>query len=140
MIPALESGADDTVGAGLDDGDVGCAGVRRVDIDSHGDDLAGSVGVHLGVVGKWYTLALPDLAVGLGALHVLNGTLDIAEVIGVLVVEDLLSTSSCEARTRKTRLRASDIAVGSDGGDEARKCDSRVRFHSCGGLCCRRGS
>ena len=130
MIPALEGRADDLVGAGFDNGYVGHTGVRRADVDCHGNHLTSRVGEDLAGIGEWNALALPDAAVGMATLKVLDGALHIAVMVRVLVVEDLVSAVGFETVAGQTWLRAGNVAVSSDRGDEARKSDGRVGLHS----------
>ena len=105
LVPADEGCADDLVGLGVDDGDVGNTIVRSADFNLHGDDLAGGVGEDLAGVGEGDALALPNLAVGVVALQVLDRTLDIAVLVGVLGVVDLVTAGGLEAVTGHTGSR-----------------------------------
>lgn len=91
LVPADKRLADDLVGLGVDNGDVGNTIVRGMDLNLHGDDLASGVGEDLAGVGEGNALALPHLAVGVVAVKVLEGTLDVAILVGVLGVVDLIT-------------------------------------------------
>lgn len=119
LVPADEGLANDLVGLDADDGDVGNTVVGSADLDLHGDLLASSVGEDLAGIGEWDTLALPHAAVGVVTLEVLESTLDVAEVVGALLVVDLVTAGSLEAITGETGRGRRDVTVGGDGGDEA---------------------
>jgi hypothetical protein len=130
LVPADEGLANDLVGLDADDGHVGGTVMGSADLNLDRNLLARSVAEDLAGVRKGNTLALPDAAVGVRALEVLNGTLDVTVLVGVLGVEDLITTSSLQAGTWLTRNGALDEAVGGDGGDEASKGDgSSVGLH-----------
>jgi len=119
LVPADEGLANDLVGRGGDDGDVGYAIVRRVNLHLHVNLLASSVLEDLAAVGEGDTLALPNLAVRVATLEVLDGTLNVAVLVRALGVENLVTAGGFEALTRLTRTGAGDVAVGGDGGGEA---------------------
>jgi hypothetical protein len=119
LVPADEGLADDLVGLGVDNGDVGNTIVRGMDLNLHGDDLASGVGEDLAGIGEGDALALPHLAVGVVAVEVLEGTLDIAILVGVLGVVDLITAGGLEAITGQTGSGRGDEAVGGDGGGKA---------------------
>lgn len=123
-IPALQGRADDAVGGSVDDGDVGNTGVGGTDVDLEVDGLARGVGLDVVlVVVELVALAEPDVALGgivvaLGAGN-LELALDVAVVVGLLVVVDLLTASGGHGITRHTGLGAGDEAVaGDDGGQD----------------------
>jgi len=81
LVPADERLADDLVGLDADDGHVGATVVGSADLNLYGYLLARSVAEDLAGIRKRNTLALPDAAVGVGALEVLDGALDVAELV-----------------------------------------------------------
>lgn len=89
------------------------------DINRNGDDLTGGVAKYFASVRKGNTLAVPKAAVRVGALEVLDRTLDVAVVVGVLLVINLFTAGGLEAVTGQTRRGTSDVAVSGDRGDEA---------------------
>lgn len=119
LVPADEGLANDSVGFDVDNGDVGDTIVRSADLDLHRDDLTSRVGEDLTSIGEWDTLALPHAAVGVVTLKVLESTLDIAVVVGALLVVDLVTAGSLEAVTGETGRGRADEAVSGDGGSEA---------------------
>jgi hypothetical protein len=130
LVPADEGRADDLVGLDADDGNVGKTIVRSADLDLHGDLLASGVAEDLTGIIEGNTLTLPDAAVWVGALKVLDGTLNIAVLVGALGVEDLVTAGSLEAGAGLTRSGAGDEAVCGNGGDEASSGDDgRVGLH-----------
>ena len=120
-VPALEGLTNDLVGLDVDDRDVGDTVVGSTDLDLHGNDLTSGVVEDLTSVGKGDTLALPHAAVRVVALEVLERTLDVAVVVGALLVVDLVTAGSLEAIARETGRGGGDEAVGGDGGGEASK-------------------
>lgn len=92
------------------------------DVEFERYDLPGCVGLHVcGVVLELVTLAEPDVAlggvvVGLGGGH-LELALDVAVVVSLLVIVDLLATGGFHGSANYTRLRRGDhsVAVDSDG-------------------------
>ena len=123
-VPALKRLTDDLVGLDVDDGDVGNTVMGSTDLDLHGNDLASSVGEDLTSIGEWDTLALPHAAVGVFTLKVLESTLDVAVMVGALLVVDLVTAGSLEAITGETGSRGGDEAVSGDGGSEASEGNS----------------
>jgi hypothetical protein len=130
LVPADEGLADDLVRLDANDRDVGETVVRSTDLNLHGDLLASGVAEDLTGILERNTLALPDTAVWVRALEVLDGTLNIAVLIRILRVEDLVTAGSLEAGAGLTRSGAGDEAVGGNGGDEASSGDDgRVGLH-----------
>ena len=130
LVPADERRADDSVRADFDDRDVCNTVMRGADLHFHRNFLAGTEVVDITRVRKGNTLALPDFAVRVGALQILNGSLNIAVVVGELRVVDLIAANGFEAITRHTRRRFDDETVSSHGRDKARKRDGGgVRLH-----------
>jgi hypothetical protein len=121
LVKADEGLANDRVGADLDDGDVGNTVVGRANFDFHRNLLARSVVENLASVLKGNTLALPDAAVRVGALQVLHRALNVAKLIGRLLVEDLVTASGLEALAGLTRSRRLDEAVGGNRRSKASK-------------------
>ena len=123
LVPALQGAADDGVGGGGNNGDVGDTSVRSANVDLHIDLLANSVLLHvLGVVVELVALALPDVAslgvvVGL-AVGNLELALDVAVVVALLVVVHLLTAGLLESITGHTGGGAEDEAVGAGESDE----------------------
>lgn len=139
LVPADQGRADDRVGAGLDNGNVGNAIVRSADLDRHRNDLASGIAEDLTGIRERHTLAVPHAAVGVRALQVLESTLDVAIMVRVLLVEDLVTASGLETITGETGLGRADEAVGGNGRDEASEgSDGGVGFHCCGLLGLRR--
>lgn len=99
--------------------------MRGANLDFHGDLLAGGEAVDFSGVGEGNAFAVPHTAVGMRALEVLESTLDVTVVVGVLLVEDLVSTGGFEAIAWKTRGGAGYEAVSGDRGGQARKGDDR---------------
>jgi hypothetical protein len=124
LVPADEGLANDLVGADLDDGNVGNTVVGSADLNLHGDDLTGSVGEDLAGIREGNTLAVPHPAVGVVTLEVLEGTLDVAEVVTVLLVVDLVTADLLKTLAGHTGSGRGNVSVGSDGGDEASKGNS----------------
>lgn len=124
LVPADEGLANDLVGLDVNDGDVGDTVVGSADLDLHGNDLASGVGEDLTSIGEWDTLALPHAAVGVVTLKVLEGTLNVAVVVGALLVVDLVTAGSLEAITGQTGSGGGDEAVGGNRGGEASKGNS----------------
>lgn len=123
LVPALQDAADDGVGGGGNNGDVGDTGVRGANVDLDVDLLANGVLLHvLGVVVELVALAEPDVAslsvvVGL-AVGDLELALDVAVVVGRLVVVHLLTAGLLESITGHTGGGAEDEAVGAGESDE----------------------
>lgn len=119
LVPVLQDRANDAVGGSLDDGDVGGTGVGSADVDLEGHGLAELEGLDVVlVVVELVALAEPDVALGgvvvaLGAGD-LELALDVAVVVGLLVVVDLLTASGSHGITRHTGRRAGDEAVASN--------------------------
>jgi len=143
LVPALQGAADDGVGGGGNNGDVGDTGVRGADVDLDLDLLADGVLLHvLGVVVVLEALAEPDVAslgvvVGL-AVGDLELALDVAVVVAHLVVVHLLTASLGESITGHTGGGAGDEAVGageSDEGGRSHDLGDSV-LHGEGGVCC----
>lgn len=133
LVPADEGLADNLVSGSEDNRNVGMAIVGSTDLNLHVDLLARGVGLDLGMIGEWDALALPDAAVRVAALKVLDGALDIAVAVRVLSVVDTVTAGSLEASAGLTGRWADDEAVASDRGGEA--CDNSSdgeRLH-CGG-------
>ena len=132
-VPALQRAANDRVAGRVDNRDVGDTGVGSADVDDHGDLLAGGVFLDIVlVVGKLVTLAEPDVALGglVVALRLgdLKLTLDVAVVVRLLVVVDLLTAGGGHGSAGHTGLGRGDETVAVDGGSKSRK-DDEGRLH-----------
>lgn len=128
-IPRDQGLANDTVGGGIDHGDVGNTSVGGTDVDLEVDSLAGSVGLDVVlVVGELVTLAKPDITLIGVVVALARGDLQLAlnvtVVVGLLVDLDLLSAGSLHGATGHTGLGAGDEAMGVDQGDNAGKSQS----------------
>lgn len=134
LVPADEGLANDCVGGGVHNGNVGDTIVRGTDVDLHLDLLARLILLNLAVVGERNALALPQAAVWVRALQVLSSTLDVAVVVGKLVVVDLVATGSLETQTGHADIGRSDIAVGGNGRGKACNSDSDGVSLHCGGV------
>lgn len=115
LVPADEGLSDDLVGSEVDDGNIGKTVVGRTNGDGHGYLLAGRVGVDLGVIGERNTLALPDTAIRVAALKVLDRALDVAVHVGVLSVEDLVTACFLEAVAGLSGSWGDNVTVSSNG-------------------------
>jgi hypothetical protein len=130
LVKADEGLANDLVGADLDDGDVGNTVVGCANFNLHGNLLARSVVENLASVLKGNTLTLPDAAVWVGALQVLHGALNVAKLVGRLLVEDLVTAGGLKTRAGLTRNRRLDEAVGGNRRGKAGKGNGgRERLH-----------
>ena len=123
-IPGDQGLADDTVGRGVDDGDVSDAGVGSADINCEVDFLAGGIGLDVVlVVGELVTLAKPDVALSVFVVALAGGdlqlALDVAVVVGLLVGLDLLAAGGFHCVAGHTGFWAGDEAMGVDQGDNA---------------------
>lgn len=132
-VPALQRAANDRVAGRVDNRDVGDTGVGSADVDDHGDLLAGGVFLDIVlVVGKLVTLAEPDVALGglVVALRLgdLKLALDVAVVVRLLVVVDLLTAGGGHGSAGHTGLGRGDETVAVDGGSKSRK-DDEGRLH-----------
>jgi hypothetical protein len=72
LVPADKRRADDRIRADLDNGDVCDTVMRGTNFHFHGNLLAGTEVVDVTRVRKWNTFALPDFAVRVGTLQILN--------------------------------------------------------------------
>lgn len=117
--------ANDGVGGGVDDGDVGNTGVGSADLNLEVDGLTRGVALDVGVVGELVTLAEGELALGgvEAAAGLLGEALDVAVRVGLLGVPHGGAASLLESITGDTGSGRGDLAVGRDGGDERENGD-----------------
>lgn len=98
--------------------------VRRAHVEREGHGLPRRPGLHVGgVVGEFEALALPDITFGSVVVGLRAGdlelALDVAVVVGFLVVVDLFAAGGFHGGTGEAGLWGGDEAVGGDGGYEA---------------------
>ncbi|KAH6999030.1 hypothetical protein BKA56DRAFT_40983 [Ilyonectria sp. MPI-CAGE-AT-0026] len=132
IVGELDQGrADDAVGAGLDNRDVGVAGVGSGNVDGEVDRLAGGVALdEVGVVGELETLAEPQVA-GRGvevAANNLQNALDIAVDVRGLLVVGLVTASSAEGIAGLAGRGGLDEAVGGDEGHDGGEGGKGLHF------------
>lgn len=133
LVPADEGLADDLVGGNVDDGNIGNTVVGSTNLNLHVDLLAGSVGINVLGIRKGDTLALPNTTVGVAALEVLLGTLNVAVVVGNLSVPNAITASGPETIAREAGLWEFDKAVTRNGRGEACNGGSDSVGLHCGG-------
>lgn len=113
--------------------------MRSADVDGEVDGLTGLVGVDVvRVVGVLVTLAEPDVT-GVGVVVALTRgdlqfTLNVAVVVGLLVVVDLLATSLLHGATGHTSLGGGDETVTLSQGDEPGEGEDGTSLLHFGGL------
>lgn len=101
-------------------------------LDGHWDLLAGRVREDFAGIFEGNTFALPDAAIWVRALEVLESSLDISVSVGRLLVEDLITASGLETLAGHTGSRAGDGAVSSNRRGEASNGNcGGVRLHVC---------
>ena len=111
---------------GIHNRDIGDASVGSADINNNGDDLSCGEGLDIGlVVFELVAFAQVDIAsrsieIALAVGDLLN-SLNISVVVGSLIVEHLLATSSLHGITRHTSVGTRDEAMADNRGDEASK-------------------
>ncbi|KAI6772889.1 hypothetical protein HG530_003847 [Fusarium avenaceum] len=132
VVLELDEGlADHAVGRGLDDRDIGVAGVGSGDVDLEGDLLAQLVALDVVlVVVELEALAEPEVAVG-GVEAVADDLLDALDVavdVGRLLVEGLLATGGLEGIAGLSGGGGLDEAVGGDKGEESKKGGGVLHF------------
>ena len=133
--PALERLPDNSVRLGVDDGDIGDSSVGSTNVEFNGQDLAGRVGMDVGlVIGELVALAECDVAGGGVVVSLrrsnLKLSLDVAVIVRCLIIVHLLAAGRLHSGSRHPSLGRSNETVSRSHGHEARKGkDDRCLLH-----------
>ena len=135
--PRNQGGADDSVGRGVDDADVGVALVGNADPDLHVENVARLVALDIGrVVGELVALAEPEVAL-FGVVAARQAArvgsqkrFGVGSVVVLVKTRHDLATCRLGGRTRLPCCRLLDQAVGrrlsDEGGEAEQGCETEV--------------
>lgn len=126
-IPVHQLVTNNRVGSGVNDRDIGGAGMRSPDIVCDGNTLASGIALNVGsIVRVLHTLAQPKVAFGGEiTLDELLLALDVTIRVGGHVVVDLGTTSAFHSRAGRSRSRRGNHTMtGNQGGRNGNEGDS----------------